>query len=63
MEKANAFAYLSVDGKAKKTAIKIGFNDGARVEIVSGLEANASVILVGKLVLTDAQPINAIEQK
>lgn len=63
MEKANAFAYLSADGKAKKTAIKIGFNDGARVEIVSGLEANASVILVGKLVLTDAQPINAIEQK
>jgi membrane fusion protein (multidrug efflux system) len=63
MEKTNAFAYLAIDGKAKKTALKLGFNDGARVEVTSGLEANASVILVGKLALTDAQPINAVEAK
>lgn len=63
MEKTNAFAYLAIDGKAKKTAIKLGFNDGARVEVVSGLEANAPVILVGKLALTDAQPVNAVEAK
>lgn len=63
MEKANAFAYVAVDGKAKKTAIKLGFNDGARVEVVSGLEATASVILVGKLALTDAQPVTAVEAK
>ena len=63
MEKTNAFAYLAADGKAKKTAIKIGFNDGARVEVLSGLDAAAAVILVGKLALADAQPINAVEQK
>ena len=63
MEKTNAFAYLVVDGKAKKTALKIGFNDGARVEVLSGLDPAASVILVGKLVLTDAQPLNAVEAK
>lgn len=63
MEKTNAFAYLAADGKAKKTAIKIGFNDGARVEVVSGLDPAAPVILVGKLVLTDAQPVTAVEQK
>jgi hypothetical protein len=63
MEKTNAFTYLAVDGKAKKTAIKIGFNDGARVEILSGLDPAAAVILVGKLALTDAQPVNAVEQK
>lgn len=63
MEKTNAFAYLAIDGKAKKTAIKIGFNDGARVEVVSGLDPAAAVILVGKLALTDAQPIAAVEQK
>ena len=63
MEKANAFVYLSADGKAKKTAIKIGFNDGARVEIISGLDPAAAVILVGKLALSDAQPINAVEAK
>ena len=63
MEKTNAFAFLAADGKAKKTAIKIGFNDGARVEVLSGLEPTAAVILVGKLALADAQPINAVEQK
>jgi RND family efflux transporter MFP subunit len=63
MEKTNAFAFLAADGKAKKTAIKIGFNDGARVEVLAGLEPTAAVILVGKLTLTDAQPINAVEQK
>ncbi len=63
MEKTNAFAYLAADGKAKKTAIKIGFNDGARVEVLSGLDPTAAVILVGKLALADAQPVNAVEQK
>lgn len=63
MEKTNAFAYLAVDGKAKKTAIKLGFNDGARVEVASGLDLASAVILVGKLVLTDAQPVNAVEAK
>ncbi len=63
MEKTNAFAYLAADGKAKKTAIKIGFNDGARIEVLSGLEVTSSVILVGKLALIDAQPVNAVEAK
>ncbi len=63
MEKTNAFAYVAADGKAKKTALKIGFNDGARVEVLSGLEPAAAVILVGKLILTDAQPVTAVEQK
>lgn len=63
MEKTNAFAYVAADGKAKKTAIKIGFNDGARVEILSGLDSAAAVIVVGKLALTDGQPINAVETK
>ncbi len=63
MEKTNAFAFLAADGKAKKTAIKVGFNDGTRVEVLSGLDPAASVILVGKLALTDAQPVNAVEAK
>ncbi|MBL9186882.1 MAG: efflux RND transporter periplasmic adaptor subunit [Opitutaceae bacterium] len=63
MEKANAFAFVATAGKAKKTAIKIGFNDGARVEVVAGLDASASVILVGKLALVDGQAITATEAK
>lgn len=57
MEKASAFAFLATDGKAKKTAIKIGFNDGASVEVLSGLTGTEPVILVGKLTLQDGQSV------
>jgi membrane fusion protein (multidrug efflux system) len=63
MEKANAFLFLLVDGKAKKTAVKIGFNDGKQVEIASGADAKAKVLLVGKLTLADGQAVNATEGK
>ncbi|KAF0171527.1 MAG: RND family efflux transporter MFP subunit, partial [Limisphaerales bacterium] len=63
MEKANAFLFLADGGKAKKTPVKIGFNDGAKVEIVSGLAATAKVILVGKTTLADGQAVNVQEGK
>ncbi|NDA67710.1 MAG: efflux RND transporter periplasmic adaptor subunit [Verrucomicrobia bacterium] len=63
MEKANAFVFLADGSKAKKTPVKIGFNDGAKVEIVSGLAESAKVILIGKLALTDGQAINVQEGK
>jgi membrane fusion protein (multidrug efflux system) len=63
MEKANAFTFVADGGKARKTAIKIGFNDGAKVEILSGLTENESVILVGKMALADKQAVNAVEAK
>jgi membrane fusion protein, multidrug efflux system len=63
MEKANAFVFLNAGGKAKKTAIKAGFNDGAKVEVLDGLKGGESVILVGKLALADGAAINATEVK
>ncbi len=57
MEKANAFVFLAVGGKAKKTAIKIGFNDGMKVEVLSGLTGSESVILAGKQGFNDGQPV------
>ena len=63
MERANAFAFVVDAGKAKKTAIKIGFNDGVKVEIVSGLTGNEAVILVGKTALGDGAAINVTETK
>jgi membrane fusion protein, multidrug efflux system len=63
MEKANAFTFVVDGGKAKKTAIKIGFNDGTRVEVLSGLTGNETVILVGKMTLADQQPVNVTEAK
>jgi hypothetical protein len=63
MEKANAFLFLVADGKAKKTPVKLGFNDGAKVEVISGLAETAKVILVGKLALADGQAVNVQESK
>lgn len=63
MEKTAAFLFLADGGKAKKTPVKLGFNDGAKVEIVSGLAETAKVILVGKMTLADGQAINVQEAK
>jgi membrane fusion protein (multidrug efflux system) len=63
MEKVNAFAFVAAAGKAKKTAIKTGFNDGAKVEITGGLQGNEAVILVAKTTLADGQPVNPVEAR
>ena len=59
MEKTNAFLFITADGKAKKTAVKLGFNDGVRAEIASGATEQDRVLLVGKMTLTDGQPVTA----
>jgi len=61
MEKANAFAFIATEGRARKTAVKTGFNDGARVEVLDGLKGGESVILVGRMTLADGAPITATE--
>ncbi|MBI3416555.1 MAG: efflux RND transporter periplasmic adaptor subunit [Verrucomicrobia bacterium] len=63
MEKVNAFTFVADGGKAKKTAIKIGFNDGAKVEVLGGLTGSEAVILVGKMALADKQAVNVVEGK
>jgi RND family efflux transporter MFP subunit len=57
MEKTNAFVFKVADGKAKKTAVTLGFNDGAHAEIATGLAEGDAVILVGKATFTDGQPV------
>ena len=61
MEKANAFAFVAEGGKAKKTPLKIGFNDGARVEVLSGLSGSEAVILAGKTALADGAAVTVVE--
>lgn len=63
MEKANAFAFVAEGGKAARTAIKTGFNDGAKVEVLGGLTGNEAVILAGKLTLAEGQAVQATEAK
>jgi len=57
MEKTNAFAYGVNGNKAKKRPIKVGFNDGKNVEVLDGLGASDTVILAGKLKLSDGQAV------
>jgi hypothetical protein len=57
MEKTNAFVFKHVDGKAMKTAVKPGFNDGVNVE-VSQLKAEDVLLVPGAATLTDKQPVS-----
>ena len=63
MEKTNAFVFKLADGKAKKTAVTLGFNDGAKVEILTGAGYGEPVILVGKATLNDGQAVRVEEVK
>lgn len=57
MEKTNAFVFKHVDGKAVKTAVKLGFNDGVNVEVPE-LKPDEILLLPGTLTLTDKQPVS-----
>jgi membrane fusion protein (multidrug efflux system) len=63
IEKNKTSVFTVAANKAKKVAVKTGFNDGISAEIVDGLRADDAVVLVGKQTLTDGQPVNAVEAK
>ena len=62
-ERAGAFVFTINGHEAKKTRVQTGFNDGTNVEIVSGVEPDQPVILVGKRALNDGQAIKPSEGK
>ncbi len=62
-EKANNFVFKQVDGKAKKTSIKPGFNDGVNVEVLDGIGPDDQILLVGTTTLTDGQAVTVKEVK
>lgn len=55
----NQFVFVDDNGRAKKTDVKIGQIVGDRIEILSGLPADARVIVSGARKLVDGQPISA----
>jgi membrane fusion protein (multidrug efflux system) len=61
IEKGGAFVFRHVDGKAKKTAVTTGFNDGANCEIVAGVDEGAQVIVAGKAMLADGQSVQILD--
>lgn len=62
-EKAAASVFVAEEGRAKKVAVKTGFNDGAMVEVIEGLSGSEAVILAGGAPLADGQAVNTKEAK
>jgi RND family efflux transporter MFP subunit len=62
-EKAGTSVFVIAEGKAKKTRVQTGFDDGSHVEIVSGLKPDQPIILVGKQLLSDGQAVTVSEGK
>src|SRR5260370_8811215 len=63
VERAGAAVFTVSDNKARKVPIKTGFDDGVNVEIVSGLDGNQPVIVVGKRTLADGQVVSVMDIK
>ena len=63
VEKAGTSVFTIAEGKAKKTPVKTGFNDGANVEVLDGLKPDQQIIVTGKQAVTDGQPVQVMEAK
>lgn len=56
-EKAGTSVFTVEKGKVKKIPVKTGFNDGANVEIISGITADEPVIVLGKQTPSNGQAV------
>ena len=63
VEKAGTSVFKPLEGKAKKTPVRVGFNDGVNVEIVDGVKSGERVLLSGQQALTDGAPVSIGESK
>jgi RND family efflux transporter MFP subunit len=57
VEKAGTSVFTVADGKARKTPVQIGFNDGTNVEVASGITPEQAVILLNGQTLNNGQPV------
>ena len=60
-EKDRASCFVVAGGKAVRRTIKTGLNDGARTEVISGLEGSEFVVKTGAASLVDDQPVEVVE--
>lgn len=63
VEKSGASVFKLVDGKAKKIAVKAGFNDGANAEIAEGVSEGDAVLVPSGVPLADGQEVRVMEPK
>ena len=57
VEKSGASVFTVADGKARKTPVQIGFNDGINAEIAGGVKEGQAVVLLNGQALNNDQPI------
>ena len=62
-DKSGSAVFLVAEGKARKTKVQTGFNDGTNIEVVKGLNADQPVILLGKQPPADGQGVIVSEPK
>ena len=53
------FVYTVVSGRAHRTPVAVGVDDGKMAEITSGLNPGAQVVLVGRDTLVDGAAVKA----
>ncbi len=63
VEKSGMSVFTIASGKAKKTPVQTGFNDGLNTEITAGINPDEAVIPLGKLTIADGQAVVALEAK
>jgi len=59
-ELRSAHVFVTEDGTAVKKAITLGIEEGDKVEVLTGLEAGASVVIAGQGGLDDGQKIKVL---
>lgn len=57
VEKTSASVFVVRDGKAVKSKVTAGFNDGQQAEILTGLTGNEALVVLTGLTLTDGQAV------
>lgn len=57
VESARSYVYVVRDNRAERREVKIGAEDGDRVEIASGLDPGELVVVAGQYRLSDGAPV------
>jgi membrane fusion protein (multidrug efflux system) len=56
-----SFVFVTQDGKARKRAVKVGLEEGERLEIVNGLKEGEQVVITGQGALKDEAPVSIVK--
>lgn len=56
-EKKKAYVYVVREGVARKIPIRIGLDDGLEVQVIEGIDDHDEVVITGKSLVTDGEPV------